>query len=293
MTDVSESALWIDCEGSAMLGVLAQPARPQLRSEVGVLIVVGGPQYRVGSHRQFTLLARRLAAAGYPTMRFDYRGMGDSTGNRRVFTEVESDIAAAAAALQERAQVSKLVLWGLCDAASAVLLGLASSPVAGLVLVNPWVRSDASLSATRLKHYYTGRLWDADFWKKLLTGRIDWNDSVRSLAHTVHGASRRRPFLERTSGQRAVSFQERMAHGLRTFDHPVLLALSGNDLTAKEFVDHTSGDASWQGLLDRDRITKVALEEADHTFSKSEWRSWLEEKTLEWLRSHFEQCRAG
>ena len=39
-----------------------------------MVIVVGGPQYRAGSHRQFTLLARHIAAAGYPVLRFDARG---------------------------------------------------------------------------------------------------------------------------------------------------------------------------------------------------------------------------
>jgi len=49
-------------------------------ADTGVLIVVGGPQYRVGSHRQFVMLARFLADHGVPCMRFDYRGMGDVSG---------------------------------------------------------------------------------------------------------------------------------------------------------------------------------------------------------------------
>jgi alpha/beta superfamily hydrolase len=48
-----------------------------------VLVIVGGPQYRAGSHRQFTLLARSLAEQGFAVLRFDYRGMGDSTGAMR------------------------------------------------------------------------------------------------------------------------------------------------------------------------------------------------------------------
>ena len=57
--------------------------------------MVGGPQYRVGSHRQFALLARRLAAAGTACMRFDYRGMGDSTGDSRTFEHIEHDLRCA------------------------------------------------------------------------------------------------------------------------------------------------------------------------------------------------------
>ena len=47
-----------------LVGVLAAPEGAQL----GVLIVVGGPQCRTGSHRMFTLLARGLAAQGLATL---------------------------------------------------------------------------------------------------------------------------------------------------------------------------------------------------------------------------------
>jgi dienelactone hydrolase len=55
----SESALTFNC-ADALGGVLARPEQPTRRG----VIVVGGPQYRVGSHRQFLQLARALAAEG-------------------------------------------------------------------------------------------------------------------------------------------------------------------------------------------------------------------------------------
>ena len=78
--------------------------------------MVGGPQYRVGSHRQFVLLARDLAADGFPVFRFDYRGMGDSEGEFRGFEHVEDDIAAAVEAFRSASPgLREIVLWGLCD----------------------------------------------------------------------------------------------------------------------------------------------------------------------------------
>ena len=70
------------CGQDWLLGVVTRPEKPRSR---GVLVAVGGPQYRAGSHRQFVLLANDLAAQGYAVMRFDYRGMGDSTGEPRTF----------------------------------------------------------------------------------------------------------------------------------------------------------------------------------------------------------------
>ena len=128
------------------------------RSTCGVLIVVGGPQYRVGSHRQFLLLSRRLAAEGYPVMRFDYRGMGDASGAMRGFEQASADIGAAIEAFQRACPaVQRIVLWGLCDAASLALLYVDATQddrIAGLAILNPWVRSEASLAQTHIKHYY-------------------------------------------------------------------------------------------------------------------------------------------
>ena len=78
----SETPQFIPCGGERMLGILALPAVP---ADIGIVLVVGGPQTRVGSHRQFVLLSRCLAAAGYAVLRFDYRGMGDSSGEQRGF----------------------------------------------------------------------------------------------------------------------------------------------------------------------------------------------------------------
>src|SRR3954464_10472134 len=115
-----ESALVFSCDGEQLVGVLTAPDKP---CRTGIVVIVGGPQYRVGSHRQFVLLARALARDGYAAFRFDYRGMGDSTGAARTFDRVQQDIGAAIDAFMASCkQVTRIVLWGLCDGASAALL---------------------------------------------------------------------------------------------------------------------------------------------------------------------------
>lgn len=116
----TEHALCFSCAGDELVGIVSTPEVPK---PVGVLVLVGGPQYRVGSHRQFLLLAWALSEAGFPVMRFDYRGMGDSTGDLRDFETVNDDIAAAIGVFRQQCpDVAKIVLWGLCDAASASLI---------------------------------------------------------------------------------------------------------------------------------------------------------------------------
>src|SRR5262249_52771049 len=111
-----ETAFAFTCRGDSLVAIYHQATGAPRR---GVVIVVGGPQYRVGSHRQFVLLARALAESGIPVLRFDYRGMGDSEGEFTGFEAIDLDIAAAIDAFVARCpSLREIVLWGLCDAAS-------------------------------------------------------------------------------------------------------------------------------------------------------------------------------
>lgn len=263
-----------------MLGVVSQPKEAQA---LGVVIVVGGSQYRVGSHRQFLLLARTLANAGFAVLRFDYRGMGDSAGGPRSFEAVDSDIAVAIDALQRTCpSVKRVVLWGLCDGASAALLysgQQADARLAGLCLLNPWVRSEATLARTRIKHYYSGRLMQADFWRSIWQGQYAWRPSLQALWQNLQ-AWRQSPLAGPD-----MSFQRRMALALRHFKGAVLLVLSDCDYTAKEFLECALTDADWRGLLQRPGLTRVDVADADHTFSRAAWRCAVEQAVLDWMQA--------
>jgi len=280
----SERMLLFTCEGEQLVGVVAAPEAP---GTVGVLIVVGGPQYRVGSHRQFVLLARFLAAEGVTVLRFDYRGMGDSTGATRSFDDIGPDIAAAIDAMRAACpEVGKFVVWGLCDGASAALTYWQSTRdtrVAGMVLLNPWVRSDASLAKTHMKHYYGRHLLEAAFWKRLVSGRVDVVNAVLSFARNVRKANARGDGVQ----ARNASFQDRMAEGLRSFPGPVLVILSGRDLTAKEFLEFMATNAAWKGALARPSLSRCDVADADHTFSSVQGRREMEAQTLSWLSHTF------
>jgi len=279
----TEHAFTFACDGESLLGIIAEPAQSK---PTGVLVVVGGPQYRVGSHRQFLLLARALAKAGYPVMRFDSSGMGDSTGELRSFETINGNIAAAISAFQKQCPaIESIVLWGLCDAASASLLYIEASQdsrLSGLVLLNPWVRSETTLARAHIKHYYGQRLLEAQFWRKLLTGQVRVD---RAVADFIRNWMR----AQKNSSQAVVgarlSFPQKMARGLDGFAWPVLLILSGNDYTAKEFLDVIQTDPVWSGALARSTVTRTTLEGADHTFSSAEFRKKVEQITLQWLET--------
>lgn len=187
MTDTVEAALTFPCGDAKLVGILHLPTAPNRR---GVVVVVGAPQYRAGSHRQFVLLARDLAEAGYAVLRFDYRGMGDSAGDFSGFEAVETDIRAAVDTLCDRVpDVGEVVLWGLCDGAAAIAFYAAGDPrVTGVVLVNPWVRVPASFAQAQVHHYYLRRLALPSFWRRLIGLEVDFGTSLRSFVGTLVAA---------------------------------------------------------------------------------------------------------
>lgn len=274
-----ERALTFACGQATLVGIIHAIPGAARR---GVLIVVGGPQYRAGSHRQFLLLGRSLARGGIPAMRFDHRGTGDSDDPYLGFEALDDDITAAIdTLLGECPGIEEVVLWGLCDAASAILFYAHRDPrVTGIVLANPWVRTAQSEARTYLRHYYLRRLAERDFWCNLLAGRVNPAAAARSLTQFLHQL-RGGPAANAASDP----LPDRMAEGLARFRGQVLLILSGQDLTAREFDDAVAKSADWRRLLDDPRVRREVLAPADHTFSRRQWRDKVANLTLDWLRS--------
>ncbi|MEH6570591.1 MAG: hydrolase 1, exosortase A system-associated, partial [Halioglobus sp.] len=276
-------AVVFPCAGEELVGILH---RSEGGTERGVMIVVGGPQYRVGSHRQFVYLARALSEAGIPVFCFDYRGMGDSSGTLVGFDGVGTDIGSAIDAFQQKATgLTEVVLWGLCDAATAsVFYAQADSRVKGMVLVNPWVYSSQGAAKAYLKHYYLDRFMSRAFWKKVFSGGYNPFSSASSLIDIAVTAAKPKPEPEPAkAGDECISaaqqhesqggnLAQRFAVALDKFKGPVLVILSGNDLTASEFSDAVSSNRDLSKAMKRKNLRQESLPEADHTFSKQQWR---------------------
>ncbi len=290
-----ERPLVFECEGERLYGILhgVVPGADGL----GVLVVVGGPQTRVGSHRQFVLLARALALQGISVLRFDYRGMGDSEGEMRSFEDVHEDIERALDAfLAAQPGLSGAVLWGLCDAATAASFYAPQDPrVKGLVLVNPWARTEQGEARVMLGRYYVDRLFSRGLWKKIFCGQFDPRASFSSLLTFLRRALARsssggRPPTASTAGRAtpgpaARPLPDRLLSSLQRFRGPVLVILSGRDLTAAEFARVAAGSRPWRRLMGAARVSQRRLEDADHTFSSARWRDQVASWTLEWVKA--------
>jgi exosortase A-associated hydrolase 1 len=272
MTSVRDQAVAFTCEGETLIGVLCTPA-DHVAHDLALVIVVGGPQYRVGAHRQFVELSRHIAAAGHAVLRFDTRGMGDSTGRHPGFEGLGADIESAIDALQaQQPQVRRVALWGLCDGASASAIYVAQRRdprVVALAMLNPWVRSADSLARTQLRHWYLRRLMQRSFWTALLRGGIGLR-AVHDLAANAWQG------LGRPSAAQG-DFRARMLVGAQAVPGPVLVHLADNDQTAQEFAGVLAGTQGWRQLQSSGRLRSVRLVQADHTLTSPAARRAVEQ----------------
>jgi len=232
--------------------------------KVGVLMVTGGTQTRVGSHRMSERLAKTLAEKGYPCLRFDRRGVGDSSGDDPGYRDSAADLAAAAAALREEAPgVERLVGLGLCDGATALALHGADARVADVILINPWLveAQSGDLPPAAIRSHYRQRLLSLAGWKKLLSGKV----SVRKLASG----------LRKAGSATDTSLAEEAARGLQRFGRPATLILATGDGTAAAAAAEVDRPA-FTGLID----AAIEIDTDSHTFARAGDQEALENAVL-------------
>ncbi len=136
--------LW-EWEGRRIVGMLHLPADGRTPA-LAALLLPGGAQTRSGAGRGLLALARTLAACGVPALAFDWAGQGDSEGGVVPFDRRGPQIACARRALARATGLARHALLGICDGASAALIHAGEEDpapgLAGLVLVNCWMRDD-------------------------------------------------------------------------------------------------------------------------------------------------------
>ncbi len=281
---VEEIPLLIDCLSSPLIGILHKPAKCK---KIGIVIVpAGGPQYRVGCARQLITWSRRLAHEGYPVLRVDYRGFGDSAGEYAGFEQIDDDIKSAIdISFSEVAELNCVVLWGECNAASSIMMyAWQDARVKALILQNPWVRNESTQAKTYIKHYYIMRIMQKSFWLKLATFQFNPFKSLFGLfnlikqAKTIHTQNN-----VEDDFMNLPTFQDKMREGLGRFNGKLLIFMSGYSLIGKEFDQLVSESERWQNIISEKQLMRIDEPEADHTFSRSVDRDKLIVNAIEWL----------
>ena len=183
----------------------------------GLLIVSGGNEIRAGAFNGQSQLAASIARAGFPVFRFDRRGIGDSEGINRGFRRSGRDIAAALLAFRAIApQVQRVVAFGNCDAASALMLA-GGAECDALVLSNPWTideSEDSTPPPAAIRSRYAQKLKNPQELARLLSGGVDLKKLSRGMVKAMRPRST------------PSSLADQMKNGLDSFGGPVRFLLA-------------------------------------------------------------------
>ena len=252
-----ETPVVFECKGQQLVGMLHLP---EGRAQVpAALLLHGFGATKSEAHRMFVKLARALANHGIASLRFDYRGCGDSAGNFEDIT-IRSQVIDAGEALRFLARQKRV---------NSQRLALIGMSLGGTIAAHLLAREPAKFKAAAL-------------WAPVAEGgdildEFSTPDAVASLAQTG--------LTEHWGNLVGVEFIRQFAEmkPLREITKakcPVLLVHGSAD----ETVPAQHAELYERALLAAKRhVQKIIIAGADHTFSKQVWEQRLLSSTIDWL----------
>lgn len=307
--------------GHRLFGMLHRPAN-LCASGTAIILLSPGVKMRVAPHRLYLNMAECFVALGYPVLRFDFYGLGDSEGEVKeeyladLYGAIQvgryiEDTIAAMDWMQRTCGTSTFIVSGLCGGAITGLLTAARDlRIVGLLgLAIPVIldgsridftkyMTDAQLNATR--DGYLGKLSRPGAWRswlRFLTFQSDYKMIARSLF---------KPLLGKLEGKAPVAavavqpdegdntnpyFAEAFRQMVSTSRSVYLIFAEMDRLYwefEKKFVERNRSVldlyASWYGI----HVTK----NANHIFSFREWEQDMLDECSRWL-CRFENRMVG
>lgn len=235
-----EFPAFFPADGNDLFGIVSEPADSPER--VGVLLAWGGGPYpSCGRNGVRTRLARSLAGRGFHALRFDYAGVGESSGRARLVRFAApwtSDVVAASRLLADQG-VDRIVLLGNCFGGRNILASASQvDQLAGVAVIGSPV---LDLDHTEMLARRQSIGWHA---KRALSGKTIRNVARpklrrrygRILATKIRSVIRRlRPRVGRSHGSTSTSASPGFVRPIRSLlDRRIPL-----------FFAYSTGDPAW------------------------------------------------
>ncbi len=255
-------------EGATLHGMLDLPIRGIARRPLGVLMLNSDDGCRLGPHNLWVRLADVLASDGFPCLRFDYRGCGDSQGPEGPPPgDIGlTDAIAAQQVLRAQAHVDATALVGICYGAEVGLLAARCLPtVRGVVAcstgryVTPAGYGRSFEEAGRYTRGYLRRLTRADTWRRVLRGDVHPRPILQGLIQRLSRRDRRRDC--RGAAAAIARASQGPQSSLQMFIY------GGADPLMRRYMPGYRAEAGQAGIDRR----FVVIEGADHNFSSASW----------------------
>jgi pimeloyl-ACP methyl ester carboxylesterase len=252
---------------------------------VGVVFLHGWSGNRRGPHDLLVAAARRYCEAGLPSLRFDFRGRGDSEGDmdEADLATMISDTVIAVRHLAEACNLSAVVLAGICSGGE---VAIGAAPLCSIVkAMMLWSAPPVGIDRSRARRakqlhnlgQYAAKLFRAATWQKALSGGL--NLSMIKQAVSGRGGAGETPATgENARPEPDIPWRERFL----SFPGPIQLVYGTGDPTTSEAVDYYEKLAARRNIAADSHL----IEGANHSFYSLPWKAELIDVSLAWLQAH-------
>jgi pimeloyl-ACP methyl ester carboxylesterase len=188
-------------------GIRCEPAHGAPASVCAVFMNAGAIR-RIGPNRMWVEAARRWAARGVPSVRFDVEGVGETNGNTGVYAdetgfyvpELISQVRTVLDALPAEGLPDRFMLVGLCSGGYWAFQTAVHEPrVHSIALLNPgafvWT---SSTSGDRLARVGRRSLLRPSVWWRIIRGEVHRDQAAELARWVIHAPLR---LLDRLRGR--------------------------------------------------------------------------------------------
>ncbi|MCS6285460.1 MAG: hypothetical protein H8K08_08510 [Nitrospira sp.] len=309
--------------GNRLFGMLHLPDKPHA-SGTGIILLSPGVKMRVAPHRLYINMTQRFVELGYPVLRFDFYGLGDSEGEAQeeyladLYGAIQvgryiDDTIVAMDWLQRAHGLSQFIVSGLCGGAITGLLTAAQdSRIVGLLGLSIPVILDGSkidfgkymtdAQLRVMRDSYLSKMMKLQSWRswiRFLAFQSDYRAIFRSIVKPLIVSLRRtkEPIAsspqvvekDNTNPYFAQAFQRMIATS-----RPILLIFAEMDRLywefQKKFEERHRGDLA----LYRGSYEVHLVKQANHILSFQEWEAEMLDQSCHWLkRVSLKDARVG
>ncbi len=276
--NVHEKPFVFENKQQKLFGILHEPDGRQ--KQTAVIFLHGWGTYRIGPHRIFVEAARAFASAGFPCLRFDFRGRGESEGDvaETTLLDMIDDAKQAVKEMLKRDGISQVVLLGLCSGGEvAVGTAASDSNVNGLVLLSTpllgrqaVVKDDVRKTANSAKNYWQ-KLFLPVTWRKIFSFRVNYRAVFKVLFGHFHHVTNDKPLKE--AG---------LLEAFKSYKGACLFIYGGKDPEA-----YSSENAYRKVCANNGKVVFKSIPDANHNFYSVAWKQGLISQVSEWLNTNF------
>ncbi|MBK7862390.1 MAG: hypothetical protein IPJ65_28030 [Archangiaceae bacterium] len=291
---MKEHAVTFGAAGN-LSGILCEPEHP-VPGAPAVLMWNVGIHHRVGAFRVWVDLARRLAEAGFTSLRFDLSGMGDSEVRRGGDQDVErkADLDEAMAFVTRRTGITTFAPVAFCSGIDQLHdLGLRDERVVAMGYIEGYAWRTPGFWLHYPKRYLNPALWKE---------RLEHLDERQSLQRfkrffKPRAALKLDPESVEAAGGAAMFARHRPDQGqfaadlrrLRARDVKLFFAYFGLDTD----FNHPAQFEEMTGMAPSDDVRLFYLGAADHILFRTAHRDATVIETCAWLKHRFGRRATG